>query len=76
MPDKNWPSGNSYLRLVNSLQAEPKKVMTLYTQQVSELQLVLEAIQTLQKRTCGGEVKLRCLTEIRLSLVGSKEMSS
>ncbi len=73
---KSWPSGNSYLRLVSSLYQEPKKHMILSMQSVSELQQALEALQRLEKLTCGGEGRLRCLTEIKLSLEGSKEMSS
>ena len=73
---KGWSQGNSYLRLVNSLYQEPGKHMTLSMQSVSELQLALEAIQRLQKHTINGEEKLKCLTEIKLSLEGSKEMST
>ncbi len=74
--NKSWQSGNSYLRLVNTLYQEPKKHMTLSMQSVSELQQALEAIQKLEKLTCAGEVKLKCLTEIRLSLDVSREMST
>ncbi len=72
---KSWQSGNSYLRLVSTLPQESNKVMTLCMQQVSELQLALEAIQTLERSISGGEVKLRCHTEIKLSLEDSREMS-
>ncbi len=73
---KTWQSGNSYLRLVSSLYQEPKKHMTLSMQSVLELQLALEAIQIFEKHTMPGEVKLRCLTTIKLTLEDSKEMSS
>ncbi len=66
MNDKNWPSGNSYLRLVSTLYQEPKKHMTFYTQSVSELQSVLEAIQILGRRMNSGKVSLECHTEIKL----------
>ncbi len=72
---KEWPSGNSYLRLVNTLYQEPKKHMTLSMQSVSDLQLALEAIQRLEKLTINGEVKLKCHTVIKLSLEDSREMS-
>jgi len=73
---KSWSSGNSYLRLVSSLYQEQSKVMTLSMHTVSELQQALEAIQHLEKLTCAGEAKLKCRTEIKLSLVDSKEMCS
>ncbi len=41
---KSWSSGNSYLRLVSSLSASPKKRMIFCTQSVLEQQLALEAI--------------------------------
>ncbi len=72
---KSWPSGNSYLRLVSTLYQEPKKRMTLSMQSVSELQSALEAIQKLEKFTIDGGVRLKCLTQISLTVEGSKEMS-
>ncbi len=73
--NKSWPSGNSYLRLLSSLPLEPNKVMTLSMLQVSELQLVLEAILTLEEHMKSGKARLRCLTTINLTVVDSEEIT-
>ncbi len=57
---KSWLSGNSYLRQVSTLSSDPKKHMTFCTQQESEQQLVLEAIQQYVGRmTYGVELHVR-----------------
>ncbi len=69
--------GNSYLRLLSSLQDEPKKVMTIYTQSVSELLLVSEQIQRLDKLMNTGKVgTVECHGRINLSVDDSKETST
>ncbi len=75
MMAKSWSSGNSYLRLVSS-SLDNKHVLTLAVLSLEELQRALEAIQLYAKRTCDGEEKLKCPMEIRLSLDGSREMST
>ncbi len=76
---KPWLSGNSYLRLLSSLPQEPKKVMTFCMQSVQELQLVLEAIQRLDKfmnTGKGGLAKPKWVIEISLRVDASKETST
>ncbi len=80
---KSWSSGNSYLRLVNSLQANPKKLMIYCTQSVQEQQLVLEAILQLREHISSGK-ELHVVIKrqsshggtIEVSVVDSKEMST
>ncbi len=77
--DKQWLSGNSYLRLLSSLPQEPKKVMTFCMQSVQELQLVLEAIQKLDKYMSTGKgnpEKPKWVIEISLRVDASKETST
>ncbi len=73
---KAWSSGNSYLRLLSTLPQESNKVMTLCMQSASELQLVSEAIQILDKRMNTGKVNPRWVIEISLRVDVSKEMST
>ncbi len=73
---KSWSSGNSYLRLLSSLPQEPSKVMTLCLLSVSELQLVSEAIQTLDKHMSTGKGNPKWVIEISLRVDVSKEMST
>ncbi len=81
--NKNWPSGNSYLRLVSTLAHDSKKVMIFCTQSVSEQQLVLAAILQFVEATNYGRVRIVLTSKpetnvgtIEVSVEGSKEMSS
>ncbi len=81
--NKSWPSGNSYLRLVNSLQANPKKLMIFCTQSVLEQQSVLAAILQFGDHTNYGRVRIVLTSKpdsnagtIEVSVEDSKEMSS
>ncbi len=80
--NKNWPSGNSYLRLVSSLSANPKKLMIFCTQSVQEQQLVLAAILQFGEATSFGRVRIVLTSKpgtsvgtIEVSVEDSKEMS-
>ncbi len=54
---KTWgDTSNSYLRLVSTLQAEPKKRMIFCTPLESEQQSVLEAIQQFGAHMSSGKV--------------------
>ncbi len=55
--NKSWPSGNSYLRLVSSLSANPKKRMIFCTQSEQELQLVLQAVKQFGEVMSSGKVQ-------------------
>ncbi len=54
---KSWQSGNSYLRLLSTLPADPKKRMIFCTQSERELQLVLEAVRQFKTFITVGEVQ-------------------
>ncbi len=81
--NKSWPSGNSYLRLVSSLEQNPKKRMIFCTQSELELQSVLAAVLQFKTHTTCGEVRT-VVTKKPNSHVGtievfvdvSREMSS
>ncbi len=75
MIEKSWSSGNSYLRLLSSSLKEDKR-MTISMLSVSELQLVSEAIQILDKRMSTGKVRPKWAIEISLHADVSREMSS
>ncbi len=68
-------SYNKYLRGL-LIPEHGKKQLTMLLQSPAELQLALEQIQKFEKSITGGEVRLKCLTEIKLSIVDSKGMSS
>ncbi len=53
---KSWSQGNSYLRLVSTLQQERHKHMTICTLSEVELQLVLQAVQLFKISITTGEV--------------------
>ncbi len=80
--NKNWSSGNSYLRLLSSLRDEPKKRMIFCTQSVQELQSALEATQQFVEVMIYG-VELHVVIKKQSKNVGiievfvedSKEMS-
>ncbi len=56
---KSWQGmGNSYLRLVSSLSANPKKRMIFCTQSESEQLSVLEAVVLSKICTITGEVRI------------------
>ncbi len=76
MNEQKWSSGNSYLRLLNSLHQESSKVMTLCLRSEQELQLVLEAIQKFGKCLSTGKANQECRIQISLHDVDSKEMST
>ncbi len=80
---KKWPQGNSYLRLLSSLQQEPLKRMTIFTHSEQEQQLVSEAIQVFARRMKCIGVELQILMtsgkasgEKKFSLSVLKEMST
>ncbi len=80
---KSWQGmGNSYLRLVSSLQEDPNKRMSICTQSESELQLVLEAATQFKTSTTIGEVVIEVMRYksrpggvVDLCIDVSKEMS-
>ncbi len=80
---KEWLSGNSYLRQVSTLSSDPKKHMTFCTQQASEQQLVLEAIQQyVEVMSSGKELTVvisklnKRVGTIAIFVEDSKEMST
>ncbi len=54
---KSWSSGNSYLRLLSSLEENPKKRMIFCTQSDQEQQLVLQAVRQLEAHMSFGKVQ-------------------
>ncbi len=65
--------GNSYLRLVSSLQANPKKRMIFCTQSESEQRLVLEAVTQFKTYITTGVVQT-VVTQSKDSNAGSVEV--
>ncbi len=71
---KSWQGmGNSYLRLVSSLQRDPKKRMIFCTQSESEQLSVLEAVILSKISTITGEVQI-VVTKSKDSNVGQVEV--
>jgi len=79
---KDWPSGNSYLRLLSTSLREPRTSMTIHTLSEPERLLVLDTIQLYVKRM--NSIGVRITTTMtsgrggttKFSLSVSKEMSS
>jgi len=65
--------GNSYLRLVSSLRANPRKRMIFCTQSELELLSVLEAVILSRISTITGEVHI-VVTKSKDKLVGQVEV--
>jgi len=75
MKNKLCHSYNSFLRDLPLQEKHYPKSMTWVLQSVPELELALQAILRYERHTTSGEAKLKCLTEIKLSLDVSREMS-
>ncbi len=80
--NKEWLSGNSYLRLVSSLSVNPKKRMIFCTQSEQELQLVLQAVKMFEGHMSSGKVQTVVIRKpdsnvgtIEVFVGDSKEMS-
>ncbi len=81
---KSWQHmGNSYLRLVSTLQQNPKKRMIFCTLSEREQQLVLEAVTQFRTYITTGEVRTvvtqskdSCAGTVEVYIVDSKETST
>ncbi len=71
--NRSWQSGNSYLRLVSSLSANPKKRMIFCTQSEQEQQLVLQAVKQFEGHMTFGKV-LRVVIKKQSKNVGTIEV--